>query len=134
MKKLLAFFIVIGSSLGVYAQQPGNQLPKLSAFTRQYLNQLQQAGNKNQLVPHYVYKNINNQQYISAFIKVNGDINQAQLDSMGIFIGTKAGTIWTAQIPVAQLTAFTHLQGISYIDLDAPIISVAGLCTQRNQG
>ena len=40
---------------------------------------------------------------------------------MNIFIGTKAGNIWTVQIPVEKLQLFIQLKGIDYIQLDEPV-------------
>ena len=121
MKNLLAVIslIMFGTPF-VIAQHTVSQ-PKLSAFTRQYLLASKKQS-KGQRVPGYVYKNINNKAYISALIKVPGSIDEAQLAALGIFIGTKAGAIWTAQVPVENVGAFTTLPGISYIQLDIPIV------------
>lgn len=108
-------------SIGGFAQSTNASKAKLSAFTKQYLATVKRQGDNSKLIPSYVYKKIDNSYYISAFIKVTKDIDEAKLSSLGIYIGTKAGNIWTAQIPVAQVEALTAVGGISYIDLDMPV-------------
>jgi subtilisin family serine protease len=99
-----------------------NSKPKLSALTQQYL-----LGKKN---PNYtirnsaiVYKTIQNTNYLSAFIKVKPNINEAALKALNVNIGTKAGNIWTAQIPETNFNDFISVNGIEYIQLDEPIYS-----------
>ena len=69
----------------------------------------------------YVYKVINKKHYLSAMIMVTPGFDQSALDAIGVFIGTKAGNIWTAQIPVDKIDAFIRIAGIRYIELDAPV-------------
>lgn len=40
---------------------------------------------------------------------------------MGVIIGTKAGDIWTVQIPQENIVAFTQLSNIEYIELDRTV-------------
>jgi len=120
MKKLIAALVIMICCIPmIYAQN--NSAPGLSASTRQYLDICKKAKDKNARLPQYVYKKINNKLYISALIKVNPGMNQSALDALGVYIGTKAGSIWTAQVPVENVVAFTGVGGINFIDLDAPI-------------
>ena len=119
MKKLFTCLLMLGSMGMVHAQNKGGA--KLSAFTRQYLSAYKELAGQDKPVKGYVYKMINGKRYISAFIKVNGDVPQAKLDELGVYVGTRAGSVWTVQIPVDQVEAFTTLTGISDIDMDMPV-------------
>jgi minor extracellular serine protease Vpr len=121
MKKLIAAIALIVGSLGTAQAQSKVVKPMLSAFTKRYLVESRKKNAQTDHLPNYVYKRINNKTYLSALIKVNSDINQGQLDALGVFIGTRAGSIWTAQVPVENVAAFTNTPGISYISLDVPI-------------
>lgn len=121
MKKLLmAFALSIGCMPAMYAQSAG-QHAGLSAGTIQYLHNLQEARTNGARPQGYVYKKINNRDYISAFIKVAPAFDGAALSPLGVFVGTKAGNIWTVQIPVERVQEFTAVPGIVFIDLDAPV-------------
>src|SRR5262245_50475027 len=119
MKKILAGAALLGCLFQAHAQDATK--PKLSAFTQRYLAAAgQQQGNTR--VPGYVYKKINGKAYISALIKVAGNIDESKLTALGVYTGTKAGSVWTVQIPLEQVSAFSMLPGISYIGLDVPIL------------
>jgi minor extracellular serine protease Vpr len=118
MKYTLQIFIIVLVSHCTLAQE--NTKPKLSALTQQYL-----LSKKN---PNYtirnsavVYKIIENINYLSAFIKVKPNIDEAAIKALHVNIGTKAGNIWTAQIPETNFNDFISINGIEYIQLDEPI-------------
>lgn len=46
---------------------------------------------------------------------------QQSLRQLGVSIGTKAGSVWTAAIRPDQLSAAASLKGIRYLDVDQPI-------------
>jgi len=118
MKKLFIVIIILGSFIAAQAQNNITKA-KLSAFTLQYLKLNNKQG---KVVTGYVYKTIDGKTYISALIKVSSDIDQSKLDAIGVLVGTKAGSIWTVQIPIQNLQAFTIVPGIGYIALDMPIV------------
>ena len=121
MKKVLAGLLLSGLIIpALRAQQKATQAG-LSAPTLQYLSRVKKAG-KDQFLPEYVYKIINGKRYISAMIKVGADVDQAALDAMGVFVGTRAGNIWTVQVPQDKVEAFTQVQGVAWIDMDLPIV------------
>jgi Subtilisin-like serine proteases len=122
MKKVFCLLALgICSSLSVYAQKGEAQLPTLSPLTKLYLQRTATAGT---IQPSYVYKQDNSgNTYISSLIKVNaGHIAQvsSSLEVIGARIGTKAGNIWTAQVPLQNVATFTQVKGIDYIQLDEP--------------
>ena len=123
IRKLLACLLLITGCSTLARAQSDAAKPRLSAFTQQYFAAAKKLKDSKARLPEYVYKKINNKTYISAFIKV-GDVSQSQLDALGVYIGTRAGDIWTAQIPVENLSTFVTVPGIKYIDLDAPIFPV----------
>ena len=94
---------------------------KLSPLTKLYLAQARPNSDKNQL-PGYVYKiNAQNEVFISALVKVSSIVDEAGLRALGIAIGTKAGNIWTLQVPVNNVKALTEIEGLHYIQLDEPV-------------
>ncbi len=123
MKKIFTLLLTITSAYlsATYAQEPAKAtLPRLSAFTKQYFADRKQTGSRD-ILPGYVYKKINNKPYLSAFIKVNAGLDESILNGLGIYVGTKAGNIWTIQVPADNIDAITTINGIGYIDLDMPI-------------
>lgn len=96
----------------------------LSPVTRQYLAAVKAAGNARP--EGFLYRmGVDGKEYISALIKVSGNAGLVaeNLATLGVHIGTKAGDIWTVDIPVAQTEAFTRVKGIAYIELDEPVIT-----------
>ena len=72
----------------------------------------------------YIYSSIGGENYVSGFLKVNNQLTDNDLSNLGIIIGTKAGDIWTAKIPVENVEKLVSLtEGIEYIQLDRPIHS-----------
>ena len=120
MKKLLSCLLLISSCSGVLAQEK-MPAPRLSAQTVHYLAACRKGTDKNGIVPDYVYKHINGQYYISGLVKVWPGVDESAIDALGAYVGTKAGDIWTVQVPVGKVQAFTQITGIRAIDLDAPI-------------
>ncbi len=90
---------------------------QLSANLQQYLV----AQHKQQTYKQAVYSKQNNVVYIGAFLKVNKDLQETQLTDLGVLIGTKAGNIYTAQIPEQKVIYLFKIKGIDYIQLDEPI-------------
>ena len=95
---------------------------RLSAFTKHFLTEFKNLKGKSAHVSGYNYKQIDGKLYISSLIKVNSDVSETDLNSRGILIGTKAGHIWTAQIPVESVQTLTAIKGISYIEFDMPVV------------
>lgn len=94
---------------------------KLSPLTQQYLLKSEKNLSGKPL-PGYVYKiTADGKIYISALIKVDKNLSENYFADLGVRIGTKAGNIWTAQVPVEHAEEFTRLKGISYIQFDEPI-------------
>ncbi|GAA4467090.1 hypothetical protein GCM10023093_22330 [Nemorincola caseinilytica] len=120
IKKVLFYLLaIVSGASAVSARDTKNAI--LSAHTRMYLNNVAKAGNDGKPMDGYVYKMIEGRMYISAFVKVGADVDEAALNTLGVYIGTRAGNIWTVQIPADKVTAFTKVAGIANIDLDAPI-------------
>ncbi|MEI7595637.1 MAG: S8/S53 family peptidase [Bacteroidota bacterium] len=119
MKKLIFFTasLIITTSFSAFSQNS-----KLSPTTKKYIN-LVQNKRVNAETPNrdFIYKKISNTFYLSSLIKTNNSINASDITNMGAFIGTKAGNIWTVQIPSSKIIEFIKIKGIDYIQLDEPV-------------
>lgn len=95
--------------------------PKLSSLTKKYLSGLDQSNNA--IPDGFVYKRHSNGSiYISALVKVADENSVSQkLKNIGVFVGTKAGKVWTVQVPINKVIDFVATTGISYIQLDEPV-------------
>jgi subtilisin family serine protease len=102
----------------VHAQSTTAQL---SALTKLYIHETAKAENLKVPVKGFVYKQIAGKWYLSALIKVNEDVNEADVLATGSIIGTKAGKIWTVQIPLGGIADLAKVAGVTHIDVDAPI-------------
>lgn len=119
MKKILLSVICGLSSFSLLAQHT----PSLSVNTRYYLHQLNQHPNQ-YFQEGYAYREVTTGSwYIAAMIKINPSARTIEEDlrNMGVLIGTRAGNIWTVQIPVHKIQDFVKTSGIAYIELDAPV-------------
>lgn len=123
MKRFYSFLLLSCLSAPAFAQSQQESLPKLSPVARQYMLELKKSGNTEAVMPGYVYRKMaNGQVCVSALIKVSdAAMANDNLKNMGVFIGTKAGDIWTVQVPVEKMNAFTTTAGIAYIQLDEPL-------------
>jgi subtilisin family serine protease len=120
MKKVL--FLLMGWA-AIPAQAQTVTATKLSPLTRLFLHDIQQQAGTNPVIPQgYVYKkDASGNKMLSALVQVKKDTDPAQLEALGIKIGTKAGTTWTVQIPYMQLDRFSKMNAVRYIQLDAPM-------------
>ncbi len=120
MKKILLLsFIILLFTDNVPAQ---SIKAKLSPLTKKYLKEIKYLTGEQNLVRNYAYKKERSTTYISALIKVNNAIDIFRLNALRIKIGTKAGNIWTAQIPIENVEGFIQISGIDYIQIDEPAI------------
>jgi len=118
--KRIFIIIALAIACSATANAQDNEKPRLSAFTRQYMS-ARKGSNEKAMVPQYVYKRINNRVYLSAFIKVGPSVDEAALTDLGVYVGTRAGSVWTVQVPVEKVGQFITVAGIKYIELDAAI-------------
>lgn len=123
MKKLYILLTCICLSASVLAQ---DKLPKLSPVTRSYLRAAAMMKRNDVFPEGYVYKKRNDSKIcVSAIIKIDPAAFaavQTKLAALDISIGTKAGPIWTVQVPVENVDPFTKISGIHYIQLDEPVL------------
>lgn len=121
MKKLL-FSAFILSFLSFSGFSKEEIVARLSAQTRRFLSEWNRNISKKP-IDGFVFKEVNGQLCVSAFIKVNDLIDENKLTSIGVFTGTKAGDIWTIQAPVDNILLLAKVKGIDYIDVDIPLTS-----------
>ncbi len=110
---LTLFLIALSASL--HAQESA---PLLSPATRLFL-----AHGSRPLPDGYVYKDgSGGEPLMSALVQVN-DAAKAErsLTALGAAIGTRAGAVWTLQVPVAAVGSLAKAAGIRYIQLDEPL-------------
>jgi len=120
---ILALALVSFIYKGVSAQTNTLQPPKISAATKQFLWRLEKQNPANPIrIDGYAYKtDAQNIIYISAIIKVNNGFDGSAINALGAHINTKAGNIWTVQVPLNKITDFTRINGIKYIEMDQPV-------------
>lgn len=119
-KTILLFLVTLLLAQNNFAQT--TSLPKLSPRTKLYLLELKKNGGKPVVQQDFIYKKAaNNQLFMSAVVKVNNEISNATLETLGVHTGTKAGKIWTVQIPIENVEMFTKTSGMDYIELDEPV-------------
>jgi minor extracellular serine protease Vpr len=121
MRKLICAFTLLslfaaGTSM---AQQAAGA--KLSPLTKKYMHDIDKS--KQSLQHGYIYnKDARGNILVSALIKVaDAALAQDGLNTLNAKVGTKAGAVWTVKVPVENISSFTALQGISYIQLDEPV-------------
>ena len=123
MKKVYLAFLLACLGLKASAQE---LLPKLSPVTKSFLIEAQKFNSAQELPKGYVYKKrVDGQICVSAIIKINTDAGekvQSALTKIKATVGTKAGNVWTVQVPVVNTLAFTQISGIHYVQLDEPLV------------
>jgi minor extracellular serine protease Vpr len=123
MKKIYLFALLAGISFCAFAQEV---LPTLSPVTKTFLREASHMKGNDFLPKGYVYKRrVDGKVCVSAIIKINNSAAepvQASLNKINSTIGTKAGNVWTVQIPIENVKEFTTINGISYIQIDEPVI------------
>jgi minor extracellular serine protease Vpr len=123
MKKLYFLSVFSLLSISLWAQQQISPKPKLSPVTKHYLLELKKAPNKEVVPEGFVYKELaGGKQFVGALIKLaDASTAEAGLRAIGALTGTKAGNIWTVQMPADKVPEFTEIPGIEYIQLDEPV-------------
>lgn len=125
MKKIYTLFLSAGLALHVQAQS-GSEKPGLSPVTRMYLSDLGNLSGNETRPEGYLYKKRSDGIIcISAIIKIREGKSaslDAALRACNISVGTRAGSIWTVQVPVDRMPSFTALKEIEYIQMDEPVI------------
>lgn len=120
MKRFILLSFAIFTGLSFAAAQQKTAVPQLSPLTQIYLQKA--AADPAGMVAGYVYKKTaDDRTYISALVKTTASVNEEMLHTMGVITGTRAGDIWTMQVPLAAVAAFCKMPGIAYIQLDEPV-------------
>jgi minor extracellular serine protease Vpr len=99
----------------LYAQQPAGLSPRTKIFLAQT------ESSRYTLPDGYVYRTVGNHSYVSALLQVGTNVDEAAIRNLGVQIGTKAGNIWTSQIPIDKVAALSTVAGVRYIQLDEPV-------------
>ena len=120
IKNSFLFILVLAFYSTVTAQEKNSSNTHLSPKTKLLIASYPENITKAQL-QDYVTHNIGGKTYLSALIKMNTKQTPSSFEALGVTVGTQAGNIWTVQIPVENVKAFTQLNTIEYIELDEPI-------------
>ncbi|CAN5565559.1 hypothetical protein BH11BAC1_BH11BAC1_24570 [soil metagenome] len=134
MKKILVLLCMAFATIA-FAQQSQDIKPKLSPLTKKYLRENSATGNRSGQMQGYAYrKHADGNTFLCALIKVSNETAaQQSLNAIGAIVGTKAGNIWTVQIPPQQINEFIQANGISYIQLDEPVYPVLNMARQTTR-
>lgn len=122
MKKYLLFLLSAFLAFPLLSQNKAEIKPKLSPLTKKYLKDISAPKRGDKAPAGYLYKKRSDGKlYVGALIKVAdpGPVQQ-KLTAIGAIVGTKAGNIWTVQVPYNQMANFCQISGISYIQMDEP--------------
>jgi len=99
----------------------------LSLHTKLFLQELdkeiaiQKKGDfipSEQFIEKYNIQKIGDVHSISGFIKISNDFKEADLNSLNIKMGSKAGEIMTVIIPLEEMNKFLKIKGISYFEIN----------------
>ncbi|WP_276133763.1 S8 family serine peptidase [Polluticoccus soli] len=120
---LSACLLAAMTSMAQAQENDSRQLPKLSPLTRVLLKEIDQHKvNLDGKPENYVYRELHGKPYLGGLVKVTdpGRLGDKFAD-MGVLVGTKAGDIWTVQVPLEKVRQFTETPGMSYVQLDEPL-------------
>jgi minor extracellular serine protease Vpr len=98
------------------------QSKKCSPYTALLLSNLKQTDLKlkrsaEYLTEHFNLIKSNNETYVSAFIKTDGNLNKSLLTEYGVKLNTQAGNIYTSLIPLNQLENVLLVKGVEYVEI-----------------
>lgn len=123
MKKVYLILLTLGLGFAAAAQE---LLPRLSPGTKSYLHKIAASPSGNLLPEGVHYKKRNDGKVcVSAIIQINKADAASILGALGKInasVGTKAGIIWTVQVPIGNVVPFTKIPGIRYIQIDEPVV------------
>ena len=106
---------------------PAYSQTRLSPYTTTLIKAVRHDGNVARPYSSSLYK-ANGQTFVSAFIHTEAGFDISTLESVGVKVGTRAGNIVTAKIPVDVIDQLSSLDGIRYIDAGRavkPMLDVA---------
>lgn len=133
MKIYYSLLLIVFCSVSTFSQN--NVRPKLSPLTKKYLSEINKHSTPDKASKEYVYKKLADGVFcISAIIQVADETSVIQsLHSKGIYIGTRAGNIWTVQVPLDKVADFINTTGISYIQLDEPVFPALNMARKTTR-
>lgn len=109
--------ILLAVAAFIFSNLYGQQTAQLSSNLRLWLSNNPTLSNQ-QIIKHKQGNTV----YLSVLVKVNPtQLNPQELDKLGTKIGTRAGDIYTLQVPEQQISNLTQLKGILYVQLDEPV-------------
>lgn len=143
MKQFLSVFIL--SLLFINCKAPQkvaktNNVPKVvlqnsypvSNRTKMFIAELQRELNtsgknledfipSSKMIDEYAIRKADHQYFISGFIKVGQNFNEAPLKEIGVSIGSRSGSIYTIQIPMSSFAQFLNQTDIVYFEISTKV-------------
>ncbi len=104
-------------------------LQKFSSYSKLFLsdlildgyNRIERYRPSEKILQKYPVTVIGQRYYIGALIKVNREFSESELLKYGVLIGTKAGDIISAKVPIENLERLSSENGIDFIQIDEPL-------------
>ncbi len=97
---------------------------KLSPYTIQFLNSMKKvnlSGDSTALKRYRIYRSPDTKMYISAFIRLSHTESLNLFEEKGVQIGTIAGKIITARLPIDKIQEVADMTIVEYIEMGTPV-------------
>lgn len=124
MSRKFIILLFLFFSLIPYAQTPGSN-SKISPYTAYFLSSLKANAADTiaivKLQKRFLVRNLENQNYINAFIQLNENADLEVLKANGVKINTILSDIITAQIPVQNIEAIAALSEVKKVEIGIPV-------------
>lgn len=93
------------------------QSKKCSPYTAILLSNLKQNRSADYLTENFNLIKLDNETYVSAFIKIDGNIDKSSLAEYGVKLNAQAGNIYTSLIPINQIENVLSTEGLEYLEI-----------------
>lgn len=93
------------------------QSKKCSSYTALLISNLKQKKSDNYLIEHFNLTRLDNDTYVSAFIKTDVNFDESLLTELNVKLNTQAGNNYTSLIPINQLENVLLVDGLVYLEI-----------------
>jgi hypothetical protein len=116
----------------IIVSNSNQSISNISSKTKQFLNEFEKElkeSNKNiktftptkRLIDEYSIKKIDNEYFISGFIKTNENFDKKVFENSEVKFGQSSGQIITVNVPLYFLTDFLKMAGIEYFEMSEKV-------------
>jgi subtilisin family serine protease len=81
------------------------------------ISNLKQKKSDNYLIEHFNLTRLDNDTYVSAFIKTDVNFDESLLTELNVKLNTQAGNNYTSLIPINQLENVLLVDGLVYLEI-----------------